>query len=207
MKWDDFINLTGDLPLVDLTTVVQLSGEPKQQVSGQLWRWARAGKVIPLRRGLYAPGGLRGRMRLSPLLVANEVYRPSYLSCLWALSFYGLIPDAVPAYQSVTTRVTRQFSNAFGTFRYSSLKPSLFWGTSTREIDGASVLVADPEKALLDTWHLSSGEWTEARLREMRFQQLNLLDRSRLAQYIERWDSPRIRRAGRRMMMLIGDLS
>jgi predicted transcriptional regulator of viral defense system len=203
MKWDNFISLVGDLPLVDLTTVVQVSGEPKPQVSGQLSRWARAGKVIPLRRGLYALGGNRARADLSPLLVANEVYRPSYLSCLWALSFYGLIPDAVPIYQSVSSRVTRQFQNAFGTFRYSSLKPGLFWGASTREIDGASVVVADPEKALLDTWHLSSGEWTEARLREMRFQQLNLLDRSRLAHYVDRWNSPRIRRAGLRMAKII----
>ena len=203
MKWDTLIRLVDQLPLFDLTTVVQLSGEPKARVCGQMSRWVRAGKVIPLRRGLYALGEPYRRVRLSPMLVANQLYRPSYLSCLWALSFYGLIPDAVATYQSVTTRVTRTFRNVLGTFQYSNAKPALFWGVQTREVDGVSVLVAEPEKALLDAWHLGSGEWTAERLQEMRLQQVHLIDRSRLALYIDRWTSPRMRRAGRRLAALM----
>ena len=203
MKWDTFIHSVADLPLFDLTTVVQLFGEPKPQVGVQLHRWIKMGRVLSLRRGLYTLDDIYRRTRLSPLLVANALYQPSYLSCLWALSFYGLIPDAVPTYQNVTTRVTRHFSNTFGWFRYSSLKQDSFWGFATREIDGVAVSVAHPEKALLDLWHLTSGEWTADRLSEMRFQQLNLIDRSKLDRYADRWNSPRIRRAASRFEVAI----
>jgi len=205
MKWDHFIRLMGELPLFDLPTAVLLSGEARTQVTVQLSRWARAGCIIPLRRGLYALSDPYRRVRLSPLQVANEVYRPSYLSCLWALSFFGLVPDAVSTYQSVTTRVTRRFDNALGTFAYASLKRDLFWGTATRQIDGVSVSIAEPEKALLDLFHLTSGEWTLDRLREMRFQQLDLIDRERLVNFADRWESPRLQRAASRWLRLVED--
>lgn len=204
MKWDDFTKSVADLPLFDLATVAQLSGEPKVQVSGQLWRWAKAGKVISLRRGVYALAEPYRRARLSPLHVANVIYTPSYLSCRWALSLYGLIPDAVPTYGSVTTRVTRTFRNSIGTFQYYNVKSDLFWGVQTREVDGLQVAMAEPEKALLDTWHLARGEWTPERLEEMRIQQADLLDRSKLMAYVRRWDSPRIARAGQRLAQLLG---
>ena len=133
------------------------------------------------------------------------MYRPSYLSCLWALSFYGLVPDAVPTNQSVTTRVTRRFANPLGSFTYSSLKRDLFWGAVTHAVDGVSASIAEPEKALLDLWHLSPGEWTPERLEHMRFQQLELIDRARLESYADRWQSPRIRRAASRWLCLVED--
>lgn len=195
MKWDSLIRLVADLPLFDLVTVVQMSAEDRSQVRVQLHRWSRAGKVIPLRRGLYALADPYRKARLSPLLIANEVCRPSYLSGLWALSHYGLVPDAVALYQSVTTRGTRRFENAFGMFTYSNLKRDLFWGFATSQIDGVYCSIAHPEKALLDFWHLTAGEWTGDRLSEMRFQQLDLIDRSRLEAYVDRTASPRLRRA------------
>ena len=187
MKWPIFLKELGNLTLFDLPTAVQLAGEPRVQVTAQLSRWIRNGKLIPLRRGLYAIGDMYRKASLSPVQVANEVYRPSYLSCLWALSFYGLVPDAVPVYQSVTTRATRRFTNQVGSFTYSSVKTTLFWGAATRTIDGACFSIAEPEKALLDLWHLSPGEWTADRLHGMRFQQTNLVDAPRLRGYAARW--------------------
>ena len=203
MKWSSFLKTLGDLPLFDLPTAVQLTGKPRQQVTAQLSRWLGNGNLIPLRRGLYAIGDAYRKTGLSPLQVANEVYRPSYLSCLWALSFYGLVPDAVAVYQSVTTRVTRRFANPLGTFTYSSLKSSLFWGAATRIIDGVSFSVAEPEKALLDLWHLTPGEWRVDRLMAMRFQQTSLLDLQKLRGYADSWRSPRIDRAASRWLRLV----
>jgi predicted transcriptional regulator of viral defense system len=205
MKWLSLLQKLGDQALFDLPSAVQLSGEPQPHVTAQLSRWIGSGKLIPLRRGLYAIGDVYRRTVLSPVQVANELYRPSYLSCLSALSFYGLVPDAVPIYQSVTTRVTRRFTNSTGTFAYSSLKQSLFWGSVTRAIDGVDFSIAEPEKALLDLWHLSSGEWSRERMLGMRFQQVDLVDPSRLDCYAERWQSPRIRRATARWVRLVED--
>jgi predicted transcriptional regulator of viral defense system len=205
MKWHPFLRQLGDIAMFDLPTAVQLASEPQPRVTAQLSRWIDNGKLISLRRGLYAIGDVYRKTTLSPVGVANEMYRPSYLSCLWALSSYGVVPDAVPVYQSVTTRVTRHFANALGSFTYSSLKQSLFWGSVTRAIDGVRFSIAEPEKALLDLWHLSSGEWSRERMLGMRFQQVDLVDRSRLDDYADRWQSPRIRRAADRWLRLVGD--
>jgi predicted transcriptional regulator of viral defense system len=205
MKWLPFLRQLGDIAVFDLPTAVQLAGEPQTRVTAQLSRWIHNGKLVSLRRGLYAIGDVYRKTSLSPAQVANEVYRPSYLSCLWALSSYGVVPDAVPVFQSVTTRVTRRFTNPLGSFTYSSLKQSLFWGSVTRVIDGVSFAIAEPEKALLDLWHLSSGEWSHERMLGMRFQQVGLVDRARLDDYAARWQSPRIRRAAARWLQLMED--
>ena len=195
MKFDHFIKEVGALPLFDLTLAVQVSGESKGHLLVQLHRWVRAGKVIALRRGLYTLADVYRRAALSPLVVANELYRPSYLSGLWALGYYGLIPEKVVRFTSVTPRVTRSFRNPFGAFSYSSLKQAFFWGFESKAIQGSQVWMAEPEKALLDFWHLNAGEWTADRLREMRFQGFEAVDMDRLSAYAGRWGAPRLIRA------------
>ena len=90
-----FVRQIGGMAVFDPTTAVQLEGEPQTRVTAERSRWINSGKVVSLRRGLYAIGDVYRKTSLSPAQVANEVYRPSYLSCLWALSSYGVVPDAV----------------------------------------------------------------------------------------------------------------
>jgi hypothetical protein len=62
--------------------------------------------------------------------------------------------------------------------------------------------MAEPEKALLDFWHLNPAEWTADRLREMRFQGLDGVDMDRLSAYAGRWGAPRLIRAASRFKEL-----
>lgn len=179
----------------DLPSVVQLSGEARPHVLTQLNRWAGAGKLIPLRRGMYTIAEPYRHSAVNPAELANSLYRPSYLSGLWALGFYGLIPEKVVTYTSVSTRVTRKFSNAFGTFTYQNVKQSAFFGYGSATMQGRKIMLAHPEKALLDLWHLNSGAWSVDRLREMRFQNLETVNLKTLAAYAERFESPRLVRA------------
>ena len=129
---------------------------------------------------------------LSFLQIANEIYKPSCLSDLWALSYYGLIPEKVTSFTSVTTRVTRSFHNLYGAYTYSSLKKNLFWGFVSKKIENIPVWIATPEKALLDHWYLHEGAWTEDRLAEMRFQNTEQLNKKRLSAYAKKWGSLRL---------------
>ena len=52
MRLDQLADLVGSRPWFDLATVVQLSGEARRDLVNQLSRWSRAGKLIPLRRGM-----------------------------------------------------------------------------------------------------------------------------------------------------------
>lgn len=56
-------------------------------------------------------------------------------------------------------------------------------------------MLGTAEKALLDLFHLSGGEWDRPRMVEMRFQQTGVVDRHRLEVYSQRMGKPRILRA------------
>lgn len=195
MRIDELADLLGSRPWFDLATVVQLSGEARRDVVNQLHRWSRAGKLIPLRRGMYTLADRYRHVAVPPATLANALCFPSYLSGLWALSFHGLIPEAVPVHTSVTTRGPADFENAYGMFRYTSIKRSFFFGYHSVAVAGSEVLVATAEKALLDLFHLNPGVWDRDRMIEMRFQQTEVVDRDRLHAYARRIGKPRIGRA------------
>ncbi len=195
MKFDQAIDLFGKVPWFDMAALAQLSGEPKPLLRVQLHTWSKAGKVIPLRRGLYALADKFRHATLHAPLAANVLYAPSYLSGLWTLSFYGMIPEKTVVLTCVTTKSTQTVENALGRFEYHRVKPDAFFGFAARELDGAKVWLADPEKALLDLWHLAPGEWTVERQRQMRFQSVDRISLARLHEYAARFRSPRLVRA------------
>lgn len=60
--------------------------------------------------------------------IANKIYKPSYISLQYALSHYGMIPEAVMQVTSVTSLKTMQFKNEFGEYFYQTVKPELMFG-------------------------------------------------------------------------------
>lgn len=120
-----------------------------------LLNWVKKGFLLKLRNGFYSfpeyltePGfGFH---------IANRIYRPSYISLHSALSFYGMIPEAVVQITSVTTLKTADFVNRFGTFSYKSIRPDLMFGYDLKPYSkGRSLLIAQAEKALLDLLYLN----------------------------------------------------
>jgi predicted transcriptional regulator of viral defense system len=195
MKFEKFLELVGRLPWFDFAMVVQLSGEPRESLRVRLYEWRKSGKLLSLRRGMYTLADPYRRVAVHSAKLSNQLYTPSYLSTHWALSFYGLIPEKTVAYTAVTTRVPRMFENNFGRYRYVNIKQDSFFGYRLVKMDGESVFVAEPEKALLDFWHLQSGNWEADRMREMRFQNFDVVSVTRLQEYAERFRSPRLKRA------------
>lgn len=181
-------------PLLDTATLVAL-GEKPATIAVQLSRWVKAGKLVQLRRGLYIlPAELRTGE--TPLMrLANLMLRPSYVSLEHALAHHELIPESVPLVQSVTTRRPAVFRTPVGEFRYHYLSQRWFFGYEEIEVPGGRALVARPEKALLDLFHLLPGEWSKERLNELRLQNLEALDVQRMRGMAARVESPRILRA------------
>lgn len=114
-------------------------------------RLERDGEIIRLKKGLYVASPRISRMELSPFLLANHIYGPSYVSMQTALRYYGLIPEAVYSVQSMTTGVARDYKNSVGTFNYIHV-PARYYsiGVTMKEEADATFMIATPEKALCD---------------------------------------------------------
>lgn len=203
MKFDSLMELVAPLPYFDLPLVMQAFDDPRPTVRVQLSRWVRQGKVLGLRRGIYTLADPYRRATVSPPALANALHRPSYLSGLWALHFHDLIPERVHWLTSVTTRGPQHFENPLGVFDYRNLKREAFFGYRGVADGPATVLVADPEKALLDHWHLASGEWTADRIEEMRYQNTGCVEPEKLTAYAARYNSPRLERAVARWLAVV----
>jgi predicted transcriptional regulator of viral defense system len=131
-----------------------------------------------------------GSEPVDPLSLAEEVTRPypAYVSFASALSFHQLI-DQVPRDISIASLDrSKQVRTEMGTFVVHHLPPALFSGWA----DAQGIKVATPEKALFDICYVSAAYGR----RQRRIPELDLpgnFDRTGLARWLDRIESPRLR--------------
>lgn len=118
-----------------------------------LKNWVNKGYLTMLRRGLYIIS--EAKNAIDSMAFATKIYAPSYVSLETALSFYGIIPEAVFTVTSVTTRKTKEFKTPVGNFSYQKIKKESFGGFETKKQDTTSFNLALPEKALVDFFYLN----------------------------------------------------
>jgi len=117
MKLEDFIKITGDLPVIEIELL--LAGIPNPDpFKVQISRWEKAGKLIQLKRGVYLLADAYRKIEVYEPYIASILEKPSYLSLEKALEHYDLIPEAVSVYTSVTTKRPAKFSSPVGIFSY-----------------------------------------------------------------------------------------
>ena len=129
-------------------------------------------KLYPLTRGLYetdptAPG----------YCLAGAIYGPSYLSFDYALSVYGLIPEAVYAFTSATfdKKKVREQENRFGRFTYRDVPSGVYpFGIVIREENGYVYQMATPEKALCDKLYTMPPVTSQKEIERMLFEDLRI---------------------------------
>lgn len=148
-----------------------------------LKNWIKKGHLIMLRRGLYLIAEVS--KKVDPMVVSTKIYPPSYVSMEMALSYYGIIPEAVFTVTSVTTRKTKEFKNSMGVFSYQKIKKEAFGGFETKKQNGISFNLALPEKAVVDFLYLNrnilSGDYEQ--FLEYRFNEDFKFDAKRLVDF------------------------
>lgn len=81
----------------------------------------------------------------------------SYLSCEYVLEIHEMLPPrAIRTLTSITTKSTRKFENFAGSFAYSNIKPSCFFGFEEMRFHEYTYRVATKAKALFDYFYLNS---------------------------------------------------
>ncbi len=105
-------------------------------------------KLFPIVKGLYETD-----QKTNGLYLSQAIYGPSYLSFDYALSYYGLIPEAVYTFTSATyeKRKSKLYCTIFGNFAYRDVPKSVYhYGIKIVEENGYHFLIATKEKALCD---------------------------------------------------------
>ena len=168
-----------------------LMWDPKFETDN-LTRWIKQGLLVRLRRGWLAFAEYLGQNDFA-YYVSGRIYKPSYISLQTALSYYGIIPEAVTSITSVSTLKTQSFKNSFGDYYYQSIKPSLFFGYEIKTLPGGQAYYfATPDKALLDFLYLNPMYNSEEDMLELRLDDSFLsddFDGDRLKDYLKRFDS------------------
>lgn len=140
--------------------------------AGKILRMKREGELLQLTRGIYetdknAPG----------YCLAGAIFGPSYLSFDYALSFYGLIPEAVYTFTSATfdKKKVREQENHFGRFTYRDVPPEAYpFGISIKEENGYVYQMATQEKALCDKLYTMPPVTSQKEIERMLFEDLRI---------------------------------
>ena len=129
-------------------------------------------ECIPVIQGLYETNPTTPGYRL-----ANTICSPSYLSFEFALSYHGLIPEAVYNFTSATfeKKKKKEFKTPFGTFTYRDVPSTAYpYGIECVSENGYTFQIASPEKALCDELYIQSPVTSQRELKEFLFDGLRI---------------------------------
>ncbi len=183
MKYLDFQAKINKNVFTLLDVKKMFSKEDALLISKQLYRFVKKGLIGKIKRDLYY---LKGK-EIDEMYVANQIYKPSYVSLEYALNSYGIIPDVPFAVTSVSLTTTKNVKTSNGSFYYSKIKKSLYFGFINVESfeKGHYILVAEKEKALLDYFYIRKIKTiTELRLS---LEDINKKRYYKFAKYFPKW--------------------
>jgi len=127
---------------------------------GLVKRALKKNELIKIRRGLYCLSPKYQRYGIDLFAIAHQIYGPSYVSLESALSYHGFIPEEVITTTSVSSKRSKLFETPLGTFSFSKISfPQVFEGVTREKKSSGTVLIATPEKALLDYIYVYKKDW------------------------------------------------
>ncbi|MGD9592206.1 MAG: hypothetical protein AB7V32_06780 [Candidatus Berkiella sp.] len=126
----------------------------------QVKRALAQGNLIRLKRGIYRRAGYLEQSKPHPFEMSHYLLWPSYVSLESALSYHGLIPEAIYETTCVTSLRAQTIHNQFGNFVYHALPQKNFF-IDVKRLDelGATFNIANPWKALCDYVYCYKKNW------------------------------------------------
>lgn len=192
MKFQDFTTQFEKYWVFTTSMIKTIFGDKRKYLSRQISERTDKNKIIQLKKWLYTFNNPYIIEKSHPFRFANKIQEPSYISTYSALEFYNLIPEKVTQITSITPNKTNTFTNTIGSFFYQKVKASLFWWYQETSLWNKNVLVASPEKAILDTIYLNPEQKNPVEY--FRLQHLENIDSKTLQKYWKRFQSKKIDR-------------
>lgn len=138
----------------------------------KLARMVQRGEYIKIVKGLYET-----EKSVPGYLLAESIYGPSYLSFEFALSYHGLIPEAVYIFTSATfeKKKRKKYVTPMGTFTYRDVPSNAYvYGIDIIQEGAYSYKIATAEKALCDQLYKTRTVTNYKELQELLFDDLRI---------------------------------
>jgi predicted transcriptional regulator of viral defense system len=135
------------------------SMENPDQVRMLLYRWAKAGHIVPIKKGMYMTRrffDLHSSDASFPAMVSAILLPQSYLSLEYILQRHNILTEVTYPITAITTKNTRRIVNRLGIFQYRNIRPDLYHGFKISEYFGVRYAEASVSKALFDHLYLRS---------------------------------------------------
>jgi predicted transcriptional regulator of viral defense system len=131
-----------------------VSGKSASTVAHSLRRLAKKDLLTKIYRGVWAESGTR---TISPFEIIPFLFprQRVYVSFISALHLHGIVEQIPQAITLASTAHTSMLRTKAGVFSVHQLSPALFNGFDWYKGEG-HFLIAEPEKALIDSLYLSS---------------------------------------------------
>ena len=165
---------------------------------GKIRRLVQNGELIQLSKGLYSDDS-----KISGLYVAGAIYGPSYISFNTALSYWGMIPEAVYSVTCATTKKNKKkhYTNSIADFYYRDIPITAYpYGIKIIEENGYSFMIATKEKALCDKLYELPNIKNQKELERLLFEDMRInqnlflqLDRNDIYFIAEKYHSNNVR--------------
>lgn len=138
----------------------------------KLARLVQSGEYIKITKGLYETDS-----SVPGYLLAESIYGPSYLSFEFALSYHGLIPEAVYAFTSATfeKKKKKKYDTPVGTFTFQDVPSMVYaYGVDIVQERNYFYKIATAEKALCDQLYKMKTVANYAELKELLFENMRI---------------------------------
>ena len=204
MRFLELLDIVADEPVFE-TGLLRAGRDREAGLHAQLSRWCAGGRLLRLRRGLFALAPPYRKVMPHPFLVANRLVPGSYVSGLSALAFAGAIPEYVPEVTSCGPGRPHLRETPLGRFSFRHVKLAFRTGYRLESLtDGQSAFVARPEKAFLDLAHLQAGGDAPAWIDGLRLN-LDAFSPQRLRTDAAATGSPKLVRAAAHLIRRVSD--
>ena len=141
-------------PVFTSHELTAISGKSASTIVQSLNRLIRQGLLIKIYRGVWAESGPRS---FSPFEVIPHLFprQRVYVSFISALHLHGIVEQIPQVITLASTSHSNTIRTQAGIFSIHQIAPAFFDGFDWYKGDG-SFLIAEPEKALIDSLYLSS---------------------------------------------------
>ncbi|MBU0571476.1 MAG: hypothetical protein KJ995_02860 [Candidatus Omnitrophica bacterium] len=201
MKFIDFKNVLSQNEVIDIQNVKNLFDTIDRR---RLYEWQKKGYIKKLTNNFYIFSDTEINDSFLKM-TGNKIYSPSYVGLESALSYYGLIPEAVFQVTGISSRKTRNINTVISNFSYRSIHKRHFWGYTLITDTSHNFLISDPEKTILDYLYLNPDLNNTGSLKELRLNYgvlKGLLNIPRLEKYLQIFSHTRLSKSLNKLMRL-----